>query len=327
MTVVVISTGGTIASTPNEGEGTSPVLSGEDLIAAVPQLEAEVDIETHDFSNIPSPQLRVGQMMELVEAIKQYDAQSDIDGIVVTQGTDILEETAYFVDCCYGGKTPVVFTGAMRNPSLPSPDGPANLLASVRTTLEDITRSQGIFVTFNDRIHAAKDVTKMHSMNVDTFRSPEFGPLAVHDEGRIRWQRSPDRNRMVLDPETDRVTNAVAALTVTADMPAAYIPSPSECAAVCFAATGAGHIPPTIISALSDLADAGVPLIATTRCPEGRLARSTYSFRGSEQTLQELGCYFSERNLQKTRMETIAALAADSLADIYDQPGPPNTSN
>ncbi|MFT4946140.1 MAG: L-asparaginase [Natronomonas sp.] len=318
MTVTVISTGGTIAPTADGDEGANPDLWADDLVAAVPQLPCE--IETHDFSTIPSPHFTVGGMVDLVDTIEHLDERSDVAGIVVTQGTDILEETAFFVDWCYSGATPVVFTGAMRNPSLASPDGPINLLAGVRTALTEAVGSQGVFVCLNKRVHAARDVTKVHSMNVDTFRSPERGPLGVHDEDRIRWLRRPDRTRPVLDPDPDRITNAVGAVTVTADMPPAHIPPESACAALCIAATGAGHIPPSIIPRLEAYTEADTPLVATTRCPEGRLARSTYSFEGSERTLEELGCLYSSRNLQKTRIGTIVALAADALDTVYDRP-------
>lgn len=320
MVVKVISTGGTIASTPDSGDGVKPELRATDLVDAVPGLEAVAAIETHDFATVPSPHFTIDQMAELAKVIESYDAEPAVEGMVVTQGTDILEETAYFVDRTYGGETPVVFTGAMRNPSMAGPDGPANLLASVRTAVHDESRGRGVLVAFNDRVHAASDVTKVHSMNPDTFRSPEFDPVAVQDEDRVVWHR-PARNRPApLDIDRDELTNEVAAITVTADMPPSFIPEPEETAAVCLAATGAGHIPPTIIPPLEDLVPAGVPLVTTTRCPEGRLARNTYDFEGSERTLQELGCYFSARNLQKTRIETILALAADGLDTAFCRP-------
>lgn len=319
MGIVVVSTGGTIASTEDSGGDASPELTGEDLVASVPGLGEDTTLRTEDFSNVPSAHFTVEQMYELSELIAEYDRDPDVDGVVVTQGTDVLEESAYFVDRCYDGETPVVFTGAMRNPSLASPDGPANLLTAVRTAQSDDARGRGALVAFNDRVHAARYVTKTNSMNLDTFRSPEFGPLATRDEETIRWHLATERTRAV-DADPDALTNDVVALTVTADMHPSQIPAPEACAAVVLAATGAGHIPPKLIEPLETLADAGVPIVATTRCPEGRLATDTYDFPGSEVTLQELGCYYSERNLQKARIETIAALAADSLESILRQP-------
>jgi len=321
MSIVVISTGGTIASTPDEdAEGASPELTGDDLVAAVPEIGEVADIETYDFSNVPSAQFTIKQMGDLVEVVQGYDDDPTVDGVVVTQGTDILEESAYFVDLCYNGQTPVVFTGAMRNASLPSADGPANLLASIRTAAASETAAYGVLVAFNDRIHAAREVTKMNSMNVDTFRSPEFGPLGVVDEGRVTYRRQPTNPDSTFAPDSEQLTSDVHAVLVSADMPEAQIQAAAESSGLCLAATGAGHIPPRIIPDLEDLRAAGVPLVATTRCPEGRLARNTYSFRGSEMTLRELDAYFSDLNLQKTRIKTIVALADGRLDEAFPQP-------
>lgn len=320
MTVVVVSTGGTIASVPDGDEGASPELTGDDLIAAVPGLESVAAVDALDFSNVPSPHFTVEQMAELVDTLGALDADADVDGVVVTQGTDILEESAYFADLCYDGETPVVFTGAMRNPSLASPDGPGNLLASVRATASDRSRGSGVLVVFNDRVHAAREVTKTNSMNPDTFRSPEFGPLAVLDENRVTWRREPVSPDPTFDPNPDHLRNDVLAVVATADMSDVQIRAAEGSAGLCLAATGAGHIPPGIIPALEELRAAGVPLVATTRCPEGRLARHTYDFRGSEATLRELDCYYSDLNLQKTRIKSIVALAAGRLDEAFEQP-------
>lgn len=321
MTVVVISLGGTIASTPSStGRGARPELSGADLVAAVPGLDAEGEIRTHEFANVPSTHLSLGDMHDLVEAVREYDADDATDGVVVTQGTDVLEEVAFFVDRCYGGRTPVVFTGAMRNPSLASPDGAGNLLASVRTARHADATDRGVLVAFNDRIHRAATVTKMHAMNLDTFRSPEHGPVAVHDENRIHWFAPPDPDRVALDPDPNELTRDVHAVYVTADMSPEQLPSPADCAALCLATTGAGHVPPDIVPGLRDLVATGVPVVAATRCPEGRLARATYDFEGSERTLLDIGCHVSPWNLQKTRIATVVGVAADSLDAVFERP-------
>lgn len=317
MTVAVVSTGGTIASTAADGADASPELSSTELLGAVPAIDAVADIDAMDFSNVPSTHFTVEQLGALSEFVADLDADG-YEGIVVTQGTDVLEESAYFVDLCYGGDAPVVFTGAMRNPSLPSPDGPANLLHSVRVATEPAAGGS-VLVTFNGRVHPAREVVKTNSMNVDTFRSPEFGPIAVIDEDRVTWRRNSDRIDPVMSPEPEALTGEVHAVTATLDMPADQIRAASDAAAVCLATTGAGHIPPSIIPPLAELRDQGVPVVATTRCPEGRLARSTYDFEGSEQTLIDLECYFSDLVLQKTRIGTIVALASDGLGAMFER--------
>lgn len=137
----------------------------------------------------------------------------------------------------------------------------------------------------------------------------------------MTWHRRVEGSKPAFSPSTDSLTNDVCAVTITADVPARQLAAATESEALCFAATGGGHVPPTAVDELEALAERDVPLIATTRCPEGRLLRDTYGFRGSETTLRELGCYFSDRNLQKTRIATIVALASDGLDAAFDRPG------
>jgi L-asparaginase len=321
MAVVVISTGGTIASTSSpDDNGASPELRSDDIVEAVPEVGELTTVKTRDFSNVPSPHFTVDQMLSLTELVRKYDRDPTVEGVVVTQGTDVLEESAYFVDLCYDGSTSVVFTGAMRNPSLPSTDGPMNLLASVRTAIDARARDKGVLVVFSNRIVAAREATKTHSMNVDTFESPEFGLLGTIDENRVTWRRDSVNPDPTLDPSRDALTNDVFALTLTVDMPATHVTTAMESEAVCLATTGAGHIPPEIIEPIGELRDQRVPVVVTTRCPKGRLGRNTYNFPGSEATLLELECYYSDLNLQKTRIRTIVAMAAGELGVAFEQP-------
>ncbi len=320
MPIRIVSTGGTIASTDDAGGDATPSLSGEDLVAAVSGLDAVADVETEQFANVPSPHLTVEQLWGLTERVRELNADPDVDGVVVTHGTSTLEESAYFVDLCYDGATPVVFTGAMRNPSLTSPDGPGNVLASVQVAVEDRAGEMGVLVTLADRVHAAREATKTHSTALDTFRAPEFGPLAVVEEGRVTWRRRPVNPDPTFDPDPDALTDDVAALWVTVDMPERQIRAATDAAAVCLATLGTGGHPPSVVPALRDLRAADVPLVATTRCPEGRLGRETYGFEGSHRTLRDLGAYFSDLNLQKTRVRTIVALGADRLDDAFERP-------
>ncbi|WP_248895849.1 asparaginase [Haloplanus halobius] len=317
MTVAVVSTGGTIASTEEQGGDAAPDLSGAELVAAVPSLD-DVALRTVEFSTIPSPHFTVEQMVDLATLVGDLDADPEVDGIVVTQGTDVLEETAYFLDLCYDGTTPVAVTGAMRNPSLPSPDGPANLLASVRTVLDADATGRGVLVVFAGRVLPAREATKTHSQMVDTFACPEFGPLGIVEEEAVTWRRRAENPDPTFDPDPRRITNDVAAVYVTVDASASHLSAHADASAVCLAVTGAGHVNEPIADALADLRSAGVPVVVTSRCPQGRLARSTYDFRGSERTLQRLGCRFSDLNLQKTRIRTIVAQAADRLDDAFD---------
>ncbi len=318
MAVAILSTGGTIASKNGSKGDAVPELSASDLIDNIPGLSDIAEVKTYNFTTIPSPHYTIDLMGKLLERVESLNTNPDIDGIVITHGTDILEETALFLDLCYSGKTSVIITGAMRNPDVPSPDGPNNVLASARTSLAE-EPPNNVLVTFNERIYHPKDVTKVHSMNSDTFRAPEFGPIGVIDEDRVLW-RNCSFEKNAYNITTSSLSNNVHAQTVTADMPPSQLKSTHCADALCIATLGAGHIPPDVIAELENLVQHGIPIIATTRCIEGRLARSTYGYRGSEQTLQELGCYYSRLNLQKTRIKTIVALASDSLCDAFNKP-------
>lgn len=319
MAVAVITLGGTIASTDGE-HGASPSLSGQDLVEAIPGLNEVADVETVDFLSKPSPCLTYADLNELVERIRDLDADASVTGIVVTQGTDTLEESAYFVDLCYDGDTPVVFTGAMRNPSLAGPDGPANLLASIRVTSDGGLEGGTTLVCFNDRVHSARDVTKTNTMNVDTFRSPEFGPLAVVEEGRVTWRRQPLDPDPTFSPSREMFPSNVEAVLITLDTSSKLLAACTDCDAVCLATLGGGHVPPTVVPTLKNLREQAVPIVVTSRCLEGRLMRNTYDFEGSEQVLRNLGCYYSDLNVQKTRVKTVVALAAGRLEDAFDRP-------
>jgi len=319
MSIVVISTGGTIAMRDSKAKAATPTLNSDNLIDSIPELPNDINIKTKDFSNIPSPHFSVGEMYKLWELINKYNKDCSIDGIVVTQGTDILEESSYFVDLCYDGNTPVVFTGAMRHSSLTSPDGPANLLTAILTANNDEASNRGVLVTLNDCIYTAKEATKTHSMNLDTFSSPEFGPVGTRDEKRIRWHRKNNTTPTAI-PDLDLLTNNVHAIYITADMHPSTIPDPNECEAVVIGALGAGHIPPNIIEHIKILSSNNIPLVATTRCPQGRLAIDTYDYVGSEVTLRKLGYYYSDSNLQKARIEAIIGIASNQLKKFFTTP-------
>ena len=320
MSIVVVSTGGTIASTAAEGGDATPSLSGGDLVSAVPELEAVATIEVDEFATVPSQFFSLDQMYDLVELIWEHDADPSVDGIVVTQGTNTLEESSYFVDLCYDGDTPVVFTGAMRNPSLPSPDGPMNLLSSVRVAADEHTAEMGVVVAFSERIHAARDVGKFHTMNVDTFRSAEFGPLGTVDEDRVVWRRRPENPDPTMNPDRDSLRRDVETVIVTMDMTDAQLRACTDRSGLVLGTMGGGHVPDAITDSLRAVREAGVPVFATHRMSEGRLLRDRYGYAGSEHFLQELGCYYSDLNVQKTRVKAIVALAADRLSDAFERP-------
>lgn len=175
--VVIITTGGTIAMQHDSVTGAAvPAVSGADLVRAIPGLGSVCDLEVREFDNLPSPAITPDHMFRLAAMVRQYLAMDDVSGVVITHGTDSLEESAYFLDLSLEGHKPVCFTAAMRSGDELSPDGPRNILAAVRVAASRSARNMGSLVVMNEQIHAAREVTKTHAANVATFQSPWWGP-------------------------------------------------------------------------------------------------------------------------------------------------------
>ena len=320
MTVTVVSTGGTIASTDGTAGGSSPDRTGADLLDAVPGRDALPDVDTIEFGTLPSAHLGLAEMADLLALVRDLDADDEVEGVVVTQGTDVLEEVAFFIDRCYAGTTPVAFTGAMRPADAAGADGPANLRAALVTVVDEDAADRGVLVVFADRVFAAPGVRKVHATAVDAFRDPAYGPLGVVAEDRVAWRRDRADGRPGLDPSPADLDADVPAVTVTAAMSDRLLAACDRAPAACLGTMGAGHVPPSIVPTLESLRASGTALVATTRCTAGSLATDTYDFAGSERTLQELGCYYSPWSLEQTRIQTILGLAAGGLEEVFDRP-------
>lgn len=279
--IAVYFLGGTISMAGHSG-GVVSRLGGDELIAAVPQLKdvgAEVDVR--DFRRIPSACLRFDDMLELIAEAEKCSA----DGVVVVQGTDTIEETAYLIDLLWTLDAPVVVTGAMRNPTLAGPDGPANLLAAVQVAASPAFRGAGCVVVLNDLVHAARYVRKTHTSSPATFASPGAGPLAQLAEGDplLAWALPP---RFTV-PRPEAVDVRVPVLTVTLDGGGELLAG-ADVDGLVVAAFGGGHVPDTLAPVLGELA-ARVPVVLASRTGSGAMLRRTYGFAGSETDLARRG--------------------------------------
>lgn len=275
--------GGTIAMT-GDGGGVVPALSVEQLVAAVPGLaETGIEVEVEDFRRVPGASLSFDDLDALSAAIEQRLA-AGADGVVVTQGTDTVEETAYLLDLCHTRPEPIVVTGAMRNPTLAGADGPANLLAAVRTAASPQARDLGTVVVFADEIHAADRVRKTHSTSGGTFQSPNGGALGYVVEGRARILNRPVRSRPThVDGPSRRPT--VALVTVTLGDDGTVLDAVADRVdGLVVAAFGVGHVPEWTVDRLAGLA-ARVPVVLASRTGAGPVLAETYAFPGSESDL------------------------------------------
>ncbi|RAG83908.1 asparaginase [Streptacidiphilus pinicola] len=257
-------------------------LDGAALAAAVPGLETlGAPLEIRDREPVGGGSLTFERVLEVAaSAAEAVDAGAP--GIVITQGTDTLEETAYLLDLVWRHGAPLVLTGAMRNPTLAGHDGAANLLAAARVAESPAARGLGVLVAFNDEIHAARFVRKRHSTSTAAFVSPDTGPIGHLVEGRVRILTRPQRPEPLPAPGA---TARVGLYTVTLDDdPALLTAFAAGLDGLVVAGFGVGHVPAVLVEPLGALA-ARMPVVLTSRTGAGSVHRDTYRAPGSETDL------------------------------------------
>ncbi|WP_305852875.1 asparaginase [Kitasatospora sp. RG8] len=284
-TVAIFSLGGTIAMTidPATG-GVVPALSAQELLDAVPALQGlDVDLQVHDFRRLPGASLGFEDLTALSEAIAGA-FEAGCDGAVVTQGTDTIEETAYLLDLLHAGDQPIVVTGAMRNPTQPGADGPANIHAAVIAAVTSELHGAGTVVVLGDEIHAARTVRKSHSTSPAAFTSPATGPLGRLYEGRVRLH-GPLAARTTFPGPLTGPTPRVGLYTATLGDDGTLLAVMAEaCDGLVVAAFGVGHVPRNFVATLEATASR-IPVILASRIGNGPVLEATYSFPGSEKDL------------------------------------------
>ena len=282
--VVVFSLGGTIAMTRQAGGGVAPALTAADLIAAVPGLpESGISVGVNDFRRVPGASLAIADLLSLAGAIEEEIA-AGVTGVVITQGTDTIEETSYLLDLVHSGDEPVVVTGAMRNPTLAGADGPANLLAAIQTAASVQARGLGCVVVFGDEIHAARYVRKTHSTSVMAFASPTAGPIGFLVEGQPRITFHLERDLVIAWPNIDQEVRVALVLITLGDDGELLRGLDQRFDGLVVGAFGGGHVPENTVSILAGLAER-IPVVLASRTGAGSVLSHTYGFPGSESDL------------------------------------------
>ncbi len=285
--VAVLTLGGTIASSDDSGAGATVRLGGEELLASLPQAGELAEIDVRSVLMVPSGDLRLADVF-LLRSLAAQVIGAGASGIVISQGTDTLEETSYALDLLTAFDEPVVFTGAMRAASAAGADGPANLLAAIRVAASEQVRGLGTLVVLNDEIHASRYVSKAHASSPAAFASPLAGPLGYVSEDRVRVLLRPAGRLHVRVPDgTADVRVAQAAVFFDDDARLiAAVPSLGYRGMV-LAALGGGHVPSWMMPVLKELAGQ-LPVVFTSRTGGEGLLRS-YGYPGSEADLLAAG--------------------------------------
>ncbi|HUQ43497.1 MAG TPA: asparaginase [Candidatus Limnocylindria bacterium] len=286
--VALLFTGGTISMTADAAAGGKiPTLGGRAILARSPGIEAIADLEVLDLGRTPASHFTFPKLFEIASEVRRCQADPAIDGVVVVQGTDVIEETAFLWDLVLDGEKPVIVVGAMRAASDPNDDGPENLRNAVRCAASPRLRGAGVQVVLDGTINPADAVTKTHAAALDTFQCLDTGPLGqVSDEGvRVNRERGP-RRRVV----TDRAAEGVQLLTAHVAMDGSLLDAAAALRppGLVVEATGAGNTDPSLLAAAEAAMGQGITVAFTTRCPSGA-ASDGYAFPGGGATWVRAG--------------------------------------
>jgi L-asparaginase len=286
--VELFALGGTISMTGGgDGGGVTARLTGAELVDAVGPLPVEVRIS--DPLAVPSASLTFPDILDVVGAARRA-VEAGAVGVVLAQGTDSLEETAFLVDSVWEHDAPFVITGAMRNPTLPGADGPANLLAALQVAASPAARARGALVVFLDQIHAARHVRKAHSSSPATFVSADLGPLGHVVEGTPRFLAQLPRRLPITGWTVDRVkATKIALYTTTLDDDGLLLAGPEHSHdGLVLAGFGVGHVPAVLVPSIDEIL-AVMPIVLTSRTGAGAVHADTYGAPGSERDLLARG--------------------------------------
>ena len=304
--VVVLTTGGTISTRDVDGSGARPVLRGQDLLQQIPDLGAVAEVEVAELAFVPGAFMTLATMRQMSERARQILSQPQVAGLVVTHGTDTLEESAYLLYLTVDTDKPVVFTGAMRNSSQIGFDGYRNLYDAIRVAASESARGLGTLVVLNEEIHSARWVTKTNGQKEDTYESPATGPVGVvYGDGPHVFTRP--LPHPVLPP---RLEPRVDLIRLCVDGDDKFIRCAAEAGArgLVLEVFGGGRINPPLLPALDRALAGGMMIVATTRCITGNMW-DMYGYEGAFRDLQRRGVIFAhDLPGHKARLKLMLAL-------------------
>ncbi len=307
--VIVMATGGTIAMRYDPvRKGVFPAVTGQELVEAVPPLAQVCPVEVHEFCNIPSTHMSPEIMLKLSQKVDEVLKNTEVLGVVVTHGTDTIEETAYLLNLSLKTTKPVCLVGAMRNSSDISPDGPKNILCAVKTAACPQAVGKGVFIVMNEEIHSAVEATKTHAANPNTFKSPFWGPLGYVDEDRVIFRRELINKQKII---TDHLVEDVYLIKLTTGTDDFLIQAlvDKKVKGIVIEGMGRGNIPPKVVPGIRRARAEGIPVVLVTRTLGGRVLKG-YGYEGAAKPLSEMGVILGgEISGQKARIKLMLALS------------------
>lgn len=320
---VLLSTGGTIASRIDPQTGLAvPVRSARELLQATPRLASLAEMEVGEVFCIPSPHVGPVHWLALHESVTQALARPEVTGVVISHGTALLEETAWFLDLTINNSKPVVLIGAQRNASDPDFDGPFNLFHAVRVCISEQARGKGVLVMLNQHVNAAREVTKTHTFDVQTFTSGEWGYLGNVSADRVVFHRSPMRRLHV--PLVCKDLPDVEVISMYAGADGRLVTAAAQYAkGLVIQAVGAGHVNEAMHQAIAATIRQGIKVVVATRIPNGGV-RPCYGFSGSSQLLKDAGAILaSDLSAWKARILLMLAISSgmdtNQIQDLFDR--------
>lgn len=313
--ILIVFTGGTFSMKIDEKTGGAvPHFSGNALIDMMPEIKTLANVSIFDFGKYPGPHMTPELMLTLSDKVKEFADKNIYDGIIITHGTDTLEETAYLLDLTINTEIPIVLIGSMKNSSEPDWDGPRNLRDAILVCLNPNSRSLGVLTCLNGEINAASEVTKTHTDNIETFHSLDFGALGFVDRGRVFINRMPRKLETI---KTVKVNSNVDLIKVYAGMDEKFFKfsADTKTEGLVVEAMGVGNVPPAAFDGIKYVVEKGIPIVLVSRCPAGETL-DIYGYPGAGKWLHQLGVIFSDYlNGQKARIKLMLALGVTTKID------------
>ena len=314
--VAVVFTGGTISMKVDPRlKAAIPSMSSQDIMSMVTNIDQIAELDIVEFGALPGPHMTPEKMMELKQVVENKLKQEDICGVVVTHGTDNLEETAYLLDLTLSTEKPVVVVGAMRNGSELGYDGPSNLAAAICTAAHENSRGKGVLVVLNNEVNTAREVTKTHTMSLDTFKSPEFGPIGIVDQDEVIYYHKSSAPTPHI--ETNQIESDVHLLKAVSGMDSTILNFlvSQNVKGIVIEAMGRGNVPPLMLEGIKAATENKIPVVIVSRCLQGRVLGS-YGYLGGGAQLRDMGAILaSNLNGQKARIQLMLALTVSKTTE------------